>query len=536
MPSSRTLLTALLCACLLVTGSIGLAMPPLASELERMAAASPAREARLYDGLQALYEVSGHLPVWQDPAVRRQLEEIIAGSALDGLIPADYRLPAGDARGDTALRDDILRSRALLTLLSHLYFGKVAPTRHHDDWNLADLRQLDLEPSLIAAAIRSGHVTALVELARPRQRFYPRLKATLAQYRAIAAAGGWPHLASERVLAPGMSDGAIPDLRRRLALTGDLAGGAAAASDALYDAALVAAVRHFQRRHLLADDGIIGPATWQALNVPVEARIDQIRANLERMRWALKGLQGEFLLVDIAGFALHLVRDDEVVWSSPVQVGNPYRQTPVISSTVRYLEWNPTWTVPPTILEHDVIPAIRRNPDYLASKRMVVLTHGGQRVDPATIDWSRYPAQPFPYLIRQLPGPDNALGTVKFIFPNKHAVYLHDTPSKDLFRETRRAFSSGCIRVAKPYELAKILLRRQQPLSDADIQAIIDGGATRRDPLREGFPIVILYWTTKWLPDGSLAFAPDVYQRDAAIVAALDSPADEQTLGQSAAG
>ncbi len=530
VPSAPNL-PAILLSFVCLTGAAAAALadpPPLTGALSRMAAAAP-REARLFDNLQTLYEAFGYQPIWGDPRLRRQLEDGIASSALDGLNPADYALPERDAYAGTADREaalnqqDVLLSRSLLMLLSHLYFGKLDPTLNHADWNLQDLRKLTDDPELIPAAIRAGDIATLLEQARPQQVLYPRLKAALAEYRAIAAGGGWPLLPSKRMLATGMSDPLIPQLRRRLALTGDYAGSDAPAQHEVYDQALTAAVQRFQRRHLLADDGVIGPATWRALNVPAAARIDQIRANLERMRWALKGLQGEFLLVDIAGFAMHLVRDDEVLWTSPVQVGNPYRQTPVLSSTVRYLEWNPTWTIPPTILDHDVIPAIQRNPDYLASKHMVVLTHGGQIVDPDTIDWRRYPQRQFPYLIRQLPGPDNALGTVKFIFPNQHAVYLHDTPSKALFKATRRAFSSGCIRVGKPYELARILLRGQRELSDADIQAILAAGKTRRDHLDQGLPIVILYWTTKWLPDGSLVFAPDLYDRDARIVAGLDN-------------
>ena len=259
------------------------------------------------------------------------------------------------------------------------------------------------------------------------------------------------------------------------------------------------------------------------MNQPVGYRIDQIRANLERMRWFLKSLGEDFLLVDIAGYVLYLVQDDHFSWSSAIQVGRPYRQTPVLKSRISYLEWNPTWTVPQTILNEDVLPAIKADIDYLQKNHMDVLTFQGDKVDPHSLDWQLYPARPFPYMIRQRPGPWNALGTVKFIFPNEHLVYLHDTPSKYLFKQSSRAFSSGCIRVAKPYELAKLLLGAKGAAADRQIEKLLGSGVTRRQYLKNGFPVVLLYWTTKLQDDGSLIFAPDIYHRDAGVLRALDA-------------
>jgi murein L,D-transpeptidase YcbB/YkuD len=276
---------------------------------------------------------------------------------------------------------------------------------------------------------------------------------------------------------------------------------------------------HFQRRHMLEADGIVGPATLAAMNQPVGHRVNQIRVNLERMRWFLKSLGDDFLLVDIAGYVLYLVQDDNISWSSDIQVGLPYRQTPILKSRIAYLEWNPTWTVPQTILNEDVLPAIKADVNYLQKKHMDVLTFQGDWVDPHSIDWQRYPARSFPYMIRQRPGPWNALGTVKFIFPNEHLVYLHDTPSKYLFKRSSRAFSSGCIRVAKPYELARLLLGAK---AGRQIENILNRGVTRRQYLQQSFPIVLLYWTTKLQQDGSLVFAPDIYHRDARVLLALD--------------
>jgi murein L,D-transpeptidase YcbB/YkuD len=540
------LLRAVALLILLTTNSVAQSIAPdiLDRQLAELAAADPDNNADRYAALRKLYQSLDYRFIWDDPVLEEQLVSAIAESYRDGLLVADYPSPSiaslltegTHSAGDAVVRRDLLLSRSYLTLLRHLYYGKADPSASHADWNMGDLRKLDDNPQLVADAIRNRNIPALMDIARPQQPFYQRLKGKLGEYRDIERRGGWERMSARRVLSPGMSDPVVPALRRRLALVGDYAPltddagthyGAvdnvdARDADTRYDDALLIAVKQFQRRHLLGADGIIGSDTWSALNTSVQQKIAQIRANLERMRWALKGLGGDFLLVDIAGYQLHQIRDNEILWSSAVQVGKPYRETPVFRSEIRYIEWNPTWTVPPTILKQDVLPAIKRDPDYLLHKNMVVLTHRGEPVDAATVDWSRYPEEEFPYLLRQLPGRNNALGTVKFIFPNKHAVYLHDTPSRSLFQETSRAFSSGCIRVEKPYELAQLLVPEAGALSPADIADILASGETRRQHLKEPIPVVILYWTTKWTADGGLIFAPDIYQRDAKIVLALD--------------
>ena len=503
----------------------------LERQLAELAEADPHGHAKLYEALDELYQAMGYRFIWDDPVLEEQLQAAVALSPDDGLLASDYPLPsiadllADGANGvaEAVVRRDLLWSRSFAFLLRHLYFGKADPSASHASWNLPDLRHLDDQPLLVSDALRHRDIPGLIALARPQQHFYADLKGKLAEYRDIERRGGWPPFAAQPLLKPGASAAVVPALRQRLRMVGDYAD-IAHADSTVYDDALVDAVKRFQQRHLLEADGIIGADTWSAFAIPVAQKIVQIRANLERMRWALKGLGGDFLLVDIAGFQLYQLSDGEVRWSSPVQVGKPYRQTPVFSSTIRYLEWNPTWTVPPTILDQDVLPAIKRDPGYLQRKNMVVLTHSGDPVDPETVAWDRYPEERFPYLLRQLPGPHNALGTVKFIFPNEHAVYMHDTPSRRLFNESSRAFSSGCIRVGKPYELAKLLLQAQSAVSDDDIANILASGETRRQHLDKPFPVVILYWTTKWTNDGGLIFAPDIYQRDQSIVLVLDQP------------
>ena len=484
---------------------------------------TPASDLPYQESLEALYRASDKQLIWTDPVLYKQLQIGVEESYLDGLNPADYRPPAlPEDSADDPVAQDIATSVGFLSLLRHLHAGKIDPRTVHADWNIS--RKGYAESDLQAAgAIARREVAAALQATRPQQAVYRQLKRGLARYRSIQAAGGWPPVISATAIKPGDSTPAVPQLRRRLAITGDYHPNPDEVDNPVLDQELVAALKAFQKRHLLPEDGVIGPQTLSALVQPVEYRIDQIRANLERMRWLLGDLEGDYLLVDIAAYKLFLVQDDVVTWSSPIQVGKPYRQTPVLTSRITYLEWNPGWIVPPTIASEDVVPAIKRDRGYLKRQHMELFTYQGKPVDPASIDWGPYPEKPLPYVIRQRPGPWNALGTVKFIFPNEHLVYLHDTPNKNLFGRSNRAFSSGCIRVARPYSLAKILLGLDDEAGDAQIRAILASGKTRRQYLPQGFPVALLYWTSRAAADGSMIFAPDIYQRDRVVLQALDS-------------
>jgi murein L,D-transpeptidase YcbB/YkuD len=288
---------------------------------------------------------------------------------------------------------------------------------------------------------------------------------------------------------------------------------------------LAAAVRAFQARHRLPDDGVVGPGTLAELNVPVEARILQIRINLERARWVLhETIPGDFVVVDVAGFEAAYIRDREPIWRARIQVGRPYRQTPIFRSKIDHVVFNPTWTVPPGILAKDILPAVRRDAGYLAHKGLDVIDRSGRKVDSAGIDWPRQSARSFPYVLRQEPGPDNALGRVKIGFPNPYAVYLHDTPSKALFEESARAFSSGCIRVEQPLELARLLLNDPREWDARAIDEVVTAGKTRTVRLRQPVPVLLMYWTIDPNVPGRTVFKRDPYGRDARLAQALDAP------------
>jgi murein L,D-transpeptidase YcbB/YkuD len=237
-------------------------------------------------------------------------------------------------------------------------------------------------------------------------------------------------------------------------------------------------------------------------------------------------LAGDYLLVDIAGFAAELWLNDTLVWSARVVVGKPFRTTPEFRARMKYLVLNPEWNVPPTILQEDVLPMVLRDRAYLEKHAMRVLDHAGRPVDAAAVDWALYRERPraFPYQIVQAPGPDNPLGSIKFMFPNEHSVYLHDTPSPALFEKVTRAASSGCIRTERPLELARLLLDDPQRWSTPQLQETIATGRTQTLPVRRTVPVLLLYFTAVAGADGEPKFRPDLYDRDRPIIRAMAAP------------
>jgi L,D-transpeptidase YcbB len=515
------------------------------------------------------YESQQFQPAWQAPGRIDALIATIMDVVSDGLDPTDYHLDALqsyrlDMRMGSPLTDEdradleLLATDALVLALYHVYGGKVDPVKLDSQWNYA-ARPIRAERAneYLAGILARGTIREALDDVRPKHVWYQRGRERLREYRQIALEGGWPQLPEGPVLKPGMVDARLPILRQRLMVTKDLpatpaaAGGTAkavpqvtiptfpaesvpATDPALtpvvvtdpalvYDAALAAGVRNFQERHGLTADGVVGPGTRAALNVPVETRIDQIRINLERARWTLHEAKGEFVLVNVAGFDVSYFRDDEPIWSSRVVVGRDSRETPIFRSMITYVVFNPTWTIPPGILVKDKLPELRRNPGALQRMNIRVLDNSGREVDPYSINWNRYgPGRLPPFQFRQDPGPDNALGLVKIMFPNPHLVYLHDSPAKSLYERDDRAFSSGCIRVQKPFELAELVLNDPQ-WNQQTMAAVVASKQTRTVNLKKPVPVLVLYWTAQPRPDGQVIFRNDVYKRDAQTLAALNS-------------
>jgi murein L,D-transpeptidase YcbB/YkuD len=466
-----------------------------------------------------LYEKRAFEPVW-DEARAATLRALVQESYTHGLDPNDYHAAAMQHAGPvrealTIANRDLMYTDALIRLVYHYHFGKVNPRELYADWNFARTLGAITPIEAVEALVSAPDLRSAVERYAPQLRVYQALRRALAEYRAIADAGGWPEIPAGPVLRPGMSDPRIPALRARLNALGKE--GAATATSELYDDELVSRMQQFQAHHGLDTDGVLGAGTLKALNVPVEARIEQLRVNLERVRWVAQDIPDRFLLVDIAGFNARLYKDGVPVWSSRVVVGRPYRKTPVFRASIRYVVLNPDWTVPPTILREDVLPKVISNLDYLARNNMQVLDNTGRAIDPASIDWSRYRSARFPYQIVQAPGPDNSLGRIKFMFPNSYAVYLHDTPARALFQKSARTFSSGCIRVEHAHELGVALLDDAAQWGRAQLEAAIAEGSTRTVMLKQPLPVLLLYFTAEANAQGEVFFRPDVYDRDANV-------------------
>ena len=317
-------------------------------------------------------------------------------------------------------------------------------------------------------------------------------------------------------------------LRQRLALWGDadvsvadssaypLIGVQSAPNRRTFDASLEAAVKRFQRRHLLQEDGVVGEQTRLALNTSVSTRIDQLRVNLERARWIGPMQSAEpRVWVDIAGYRMHYVRPNGQHWDARVVVGSPRRETPIIHSTISHLTINPSWTIPPTIMREDVLPRVRADIDYLAQQNIQVISLSGEPLVAEEIDWQH----PGGVMLRQVAGAGNPLGRVVVRFPNDDMIYLHDTPARGLFQRDRRALSSGCVRVEGVAELAQMLL--QDTGSRYQMSTLLSGGSDLNVRLTQRIPVALHYLTAWPNAQGEVEFRPDIYRRDATLLAAL---------------
>jgi L,D-transpeptidase YcbB len=486
----------------------------------------------LQDQVQEFYARRGFRAAWGNASNAEQLRRALADSYADGLNPADYHLPAleelstqvtqASATSVLRARYDVLLTEALLRLAYHLSFGKVDPETFDAQWNYSrTLASTDVAQE-VEQALAAEDIYRRVEALKPTHNLYVELKQELAQYRAAAEKKDWPTIPPGGSLKPGVSDARVPVLRARLIASGDL--DAAAASDSLdYDATLENAVRNFQQRMGLESDGVAGPGTIAELSVPLADRIRQLRINLDRGRVLLQDLPDEFVVVNIAGFTVYFVRGQNIVWHSRAQVGKPYRRTPIFRSEINYLVLNPTWTVPPGIILNDILPAAKRDPGSITRKGLKVLDAGGRELDPESIDWSRFNSGHIPYTLRQDPGPSNALGRVKLMFPNPYLVYLHDTPSQTLFERAERTFSSGCVRVERALELAELVLEDPDRWSKDAIARVIASGQLQNVTLKKNIPVLLAYWTSWIDPEGRMNFRRDIYGQDAKWAQALDA-------------
>lgn len=494
------------------------------------------------DIIAQLYQQSGKLmsAKWSNRKNIDQLLEFIRQIDQEGLNPEDYHLTLIEnlttkivTEKNATLEEiadfELILTDAFLTLSSHLAGGKLDAESIDPQWK-AIRRNLDIEWEVfIDSTLRYNKVKETLNRLTPNHQEYDNLVKALSKYKTIETQGGWEYFSTSlKKIEPGTEHSDIVKLRERLSVTQ----GAIepdSTNENLYDQTLFDQVVIFQVRNGLKGDGVIGKQTIEALNVPVGDRIASIEANLERWRWLSDDLGERYIMVNIANFDLQLIDKGKPVFTSEAIVGRPYRMTPVFSSLMTYLVLNPDWTVPPTILKNDVIPEVIKNPNYLNEKGMKVLTMDGKEVTASAIDWNRAAKSGFPYMIRQEPGKMNALGKVKFMFPNQHNVYIHDTPSRNLFTQTDRGFSSGCIRVNRPIELASLLLADLPAWTPQQIDQVLSQGKPRTVSLPKPIPVHLLYMTAWADGDGIVYFRKDIYNRDQPLLLALKQQYEHKT-------
>ncbi|MGK2934307.1 MAG: L,D-transpeptidase family protein [Gemmatimonadaceae bacterium] len=465
---------------------------------------------------KALYKAYGTKPLWLTPkglhdARTRALTDAILAVHSDAMRIDDYpigRLATALAgvkgnRNPTAeqlAEADVMLTASYAALGEDLLTGQINPKTVSQSW-FVDPREENVD-SALARGLRIDALDRSLATMRPQDTDYQGLRVELDRYRKLVLAGGWPRVPLTESVKPGerISPAVATALRARLtvqgfqiaaAAPGDTGSRPVAAPAATYDRALAGAVAQFQARSTIVVDSVLGGETLEALNKPAQFRLAQIAANMERYRWLPRSLGSRYIFVNVPAFRLEAWDAGKIALEMKVIVGQEYedRATPVFSDSMEYVVFRPYWLVPPNIAEKEIFP---KGSAYLAANNMEVYTAGGQT------------------RVRQRPGDDNALGQIKFMFPNDFAIYLHDTPNRELFKEDVRAFSHGCIRVERPDRLANFVLGWEQGRID---EAMNRGPDDRTVKLPSKIPVYIAYLTT-YMRGGQLYFGNDLYARD----------------------
>jgi murein L,D-transpeptidase YcbB/YkuD len=509
----------------LATTSLQAAVPDDIRALAAAARQAPQAQ-RPYDErdwLDRFYAARAYAPAWTDNGKAAAAIAVLQGAAANGLSPSEYQAgelekKAGAAGGpDAAL--DVAITNAVLHYLADLRVGRVRSEYHSTP---SDPRLKSFDPvEQLRVGLEQNRLAAVAASAEPNITIYKRVKAALAHYRDLAQAPGvtLPPLTKSKKVEVGAPYPQAGALRSLLITLGDTPAAAGPPADDHYTAELSDAVKHFQARHGLLDDGILGRDTVAALNTPLSVRVRQLELTLERMRWLPDFTPGPVIAVNLPAFRLWAfdtsVSKPEPPLEMKVIVGTAVKtETPLFIGSMRYLEFNPYWNVPPSIQKAEIVPKLQKNASYLVENDMeMVPVKGGaatQHVDSAAIQALRAGQ----YRVRQRPGPKNALGAVKFAMPNPDNIYLHSTSARELFKRTRRDLSHGCIRVEKPQELAEFVLASKPEWDKEKIAAAMEPGEQKTVSLKAPIPVVLFYTTAIADADGQAIFSPDVYRRD----------------------
>jgi murein L,D-transpeptidase YcbB/YkuD len=478
---------------------------------------------RVRPALTAHYLKQSGSIYWANTGRMTPFLQRLTRATYDGLNPQDYPVSAltemrdgmnpDDARA--AAEAELYYSAFFIAYAADLKIGRVSPQKV--DPNLFRSRKTIDALRVLTDLKKQRDPGKFLAAFEPRNNHYQVLKRILKAYTAAVDQNiDWPVISQGATLKPGQNDARIPKVRELLTFTGDYDG--PDNGSATYDAGLAAAVKKFQIRHGLEAKGLFGKQTVVAMNVPPEERRKQIILNMERWRWMPDNLGDQHFLINIAAFELQRVQGGHTTDRMNVVVGAVATQTPEFSDEMEYVELNPTWTVPYSIASKEMLPKLQADPYHYAQEFDVFAN--GKLSDWGSINWSSYGAGKFPFTFRQKPGPTNALGKVKFMLPNKYNIYLHDTPAKDKFANTTRAFSHGCIRLSRPTDLAYTLLADEKGMSAADVDAIWASGQTTQVALPRKIPVHIVY-ATAFATDNGIEFRTDVYGRDKVLYSAL---------------
>lgn len=475
-----------------------------------------------WSAIESFYAERKFTPIWADitgPNSRATyLRQTIHGADQEGLDPEDYHLSTIEqlwhkqTAADLAALD-ILLTDSFFRYVLDVRMGRVSPIDVDPQWHIA--APVINMVTMLRQALKANDFEEALRKLPPPHPGYRRLRDALTKYRLVAQGGGWPVLTLNSTLRFDMRHTEVAQLRARLIAEGNLPD--TKVEDAQhFDQGLKYAVERFQVRHGLKMDGVVGPSTRAALNIPVTQRIAQIKLNMERWRWLPRTLGRRYLIVNTAAYELTAFEDEQIRFTMWVVIGKEERQTPAIGGSMHTVVINPYWTVPMKLVFEDLIPAQLRNKNYLKQKGIRVYANLAKNieVDPRKLDWKSFSKETFPYVLRQDPGPDNPLGRIKFLFNNEFEIYLHDTPKRRLFDKKIRTFSSGCIRVEAPLPLAEFLLADKPRWDRTAIVKAIDSGKTRDIKVAKSVPIYLLYLTSWVGPDGAVYFYSDVYGRD----------------------
>ncbi len=526
----------------LIDGPLIDSIEPIAAVLSGLLGAGLPQQ-NPFHALRQSYETRQFQPVWFSAGQGMERIEALRGklrtAADEGLNPGRYALGH-----DHALNPRTPEALAALELEASLDFVRYIQDLQGTHPDSLAVRQRGMrrpEPTdpavLLAGIAATADVTEHLALLAPDNALYASMREALVRYRALVKAGGWPLMPAGKSLELGDLDERIPTLRERLFVTGDLLD--AGLNSPHYDQPLYDAVIDFQRRHGLAMDGIVGKRTQRALRMSAEERVEQIVANMERARWLPTDLGQRYVLVNVPGFALEIIEDGELVMDMAIIVGRRVRKTPIFSGQLTWLEINPDWNVPESIARKDLFPRMLQDPYYMVDEGLRLFDKStGEELSRENIDWQSVAGHGgvLPFRMRQDPGPANALGRVKFMFKNPFAVYLHDTPSRNLFNKPVRTFSSGCIRVAKPMAMAEYLLHGKDGWERSSIEDAVNRGARTAVDLPQSVPVHLIYRTAWVGRDGRVQFRHDIYGRDAFIADKLLAKRATSSWDESSSG